>query len=502
MPALKSVAGNRLHQHQLTAVDWMIQREANMAYRGGFLCDEMGLGKTMTTASLLLNKPVAKTLILTPLAVVQQWVELLDKTGLAIMTFGKRGWTHIAGNVRRGSVYVANYDKLLTNPSFFGGEWQRLVLDEAHTMRNYDSKKYEQLVKVSAARKWFLTGTPSVNRPSDVSALMHLLNNNIIAESNNKTNAVEWMSNYALARTVQQVRTVLPNSLPTVSKIHKHRLDFKTEDEEDFYKKIQTDAQLELQHLLNLPQNGQVQMMILNVLLRLRQISTHPQVYIEAMRKQYGKSYTRPDWKDDSAKTEAICNILKTEQGCHGYVVFCHFSTEIAVLKKRLEKESSIQKVLVYDGSMTAEARTRVIAETKKLMSVSKNAQDIDQTLRLVWQNAPMLPKDVLKHVLAPLLGRHVVLLAQIQSAGTGINLQHMDRVIFTTPWWTAALMDQAVARVVRLGQKRKVEVHYLAHKAEEEFSQTINIDDYINARVEMKRELCEELLAAAAHDL
>ena len=498
MPALKSVAGNRLHQHQLTAVDWMIRREEDMAYRGGFLCDEMGLGKTMTTASLLMNKPVAKTLILTPLAVVQQWVELLQNTGLAVMTFGKSGWTLVAGNVRRGSVYIANYDKLLTSASHFSGQWQRMILDEAHTMRNYESKKYEQLAKISAARKWFLTGTPSVNRPSDVSALMHLLNHTWVAESNSRHMAVEAMSNYALARTVEQVRTVLPNSLPTVDKVHQHRLDFKTEAEEEFYKGIQTDAQLELQHLLALPQNGQVQMMILNVLLRLRQISTHPQVYIEAMRKQYGKSYTRPDWTDDSAKTNAICQILNKEQGCHGYVIFCHFATEIAVLKKRLEKESSVQKVLVYDGSMTAEARTRVIAETKKLMSVSKNAQDIDQTLRLVWQNAPMLPKDVL----APMLGRHVVLLAQIQSAGTGINLQHMDRVVFTTPWWTAALMDQAVARVVRLGQKRKVEVHYLAHKAEEELSQTINIDDYINARVEVKRELCEELLAAAAKDL
>jgi len=502
MVAFKFVGSNRLHPHQLTAVEWMIGREEDMAYRGGFLCDEMGLGKTMTTASLLINKPVRKTLVLSPLAVVAQWVELLSTTGLAVYTFTKSGWEQVAGSERRGGIYVANYDKLLTSPSYFKGQWQRLVLDEAHTMRNFESKKYEQLAKISAARKWFLTGTPSVNRPSDVSALMHLLNHSIIAESNSKTTAMGWMSNYALARTVEQVRTVLPNTLPTVSKVHQHRLDFKTPAEEEFYKKIQTDAQLEFQHLLSLPQNGQTQIQILQLLMRLRQVSTHPQVYIEAMRKQHGKSYTRPDWKEDSAKTDAICQILNKEKGCHGYVVFCHFSTEIAVLKKRLEKEASVQKVFVYDGSMTADARTRVIQQTKAMMETSKSAQDIDQTLRLVWGKKAMLPKDILKHVMGPMLGRHVVLLAQIQSAGTGINLQHMDRVMFTTPWWTAALMDQAVARVVRLGQKRKVEVHYLAHKAEEELSQTINIDDYINARVEIKRELCQDLLEAAAHYL
>ena len=502
MPAITTIGTNQLHAHQLSAIDWMIQREKDMDYRGGFLCDEMGLGKTMTTAGLLLNKVVLKTLILSPLAVVQQWAELLSTLPLAVYTLNKGAWLKISGDVRRGSIYIANYDKLLTNSSLFKGDWQRLVLDEAHTMRNCQSKKYEKLVKISAARKWFLTGTPSVNRPSDVSALMHILNHNIIAETNSKTTAMNWMADYALARTVEQVRTVMPNSLPTVSKVHEHRLDFKTTEEEEFYKKIQTDAQLEFQHLLSLPQNGETQIRILQLLMRLRQISTHPQVYIEAMRKQHGEGYTRPDWKGDSAKTDAICQLLKKEQGCHGYVVFCHFTTEIEVLKKRLEKEPSVQKVFVYNGSMTAEARTRVIQETKKLVATSKSAEDIDQTLRLVWRNAPMLPKDILKHIMGPMLGRHVVLLAQIQSAGTGINLQHMDRVVFTTPWWTAALMDQAVARVVRLGQKRKVEVHYLAHKAEEGLSQTINIDDYINERVEVKRELCQELLEAAMHDI
>jgi SNF2 family DNA or RNA helicase len=60
--------------------------------------------------------------------------------------------------------------------------------------------------------------------------------------------------------------------------------------------------------------------------------------------------------------------------------------------------------------------------------------------------------------------------------------------------------MDQSIGRVVRLGQTKVVEVHHLSLSEEMEVS--INIDDYINVRVEEKRELCERLLAAANHTI
>ena len=75
-----------------------------------------------------------------------------------------------------------------------------------------------------------------------------------------------------------------------------------------------------------------------------------------------------------------------------------------------------------------------------------------------------------------------------------------MDRVIFTTPWWTAALMDQAAGRVQRLGQQNQVIVHNIG--LSEEMDMSINIDDFINTRVEFKRNLCQLVLNAANHDI
>ncbi|GAA0381858.1 hypothetical protein GCM10009530_35760 [Microbispora corallina] len=56
----------------------------------------------------------------------------------------------------------------------------------------------------------------------------------------------------------------------------------------------------------------------------------------------------------------------------------------------------------------------------------------------------------------------HAVLLAQIQSGGTGLNLQAASVVVLCEPQVKPTLETQAAARVHRMGQVRKVQVHRL----------------------------------------
>ncbi|RKE22222.1 DEAD/DEAH box helicase [Streptomyces sp. TLI_171] len=56
----------------------------------------------------------------------------------------------------------------------------------------------------------------------------------------------------------------------------------------------------------------------------------------------------------------------------------------------------------------------------------------------------------------------HAVLLCQIQSGGTGLNLQAASVVILCEPQLKPTLEDQAVARAQRMGQLRRVRVHRL----------------------------------------
>jgi SNF2 family DNA or RNA helicase len=86
------------------------------------------------------------------------------------------------------------------------------------------------------------------------------------------------------------------------------------------------------------------------------------------------------------------------------------------------------------------------------------------------------------------------VLLVQLQSGGTGLNLQHFDRIIFSGPWWTSALMEQAIGRAVRIGQTEVVRVYYL--KLKEEVA--LNIDTYMFEKAAAKGALCRQVLGAA----
>jgi hypothetical protein len=62
-------------------------------------------------------------------------------------------------------------------------------------------------------------------------------------------------------------------------------------------------------------------------------------------------------------------------------------------------------------------------------------------------------------------------------------------------PWWTAALMDQAVGRAVRIGQTEQVYVHHIILKEEE--LDSLNVDRFMLEKADKKRDLCNEFLLA-----
>lgn len=502
--AVSSIGSKNFHQHQKTAIWWMMEREEDCSAPGGLICDEMGLGKTLTTIGLMLNSPVKKTLILGPIAVLRQWVIQLKMCGSetpALYELKKNTWSLVGGDKKNGQVYVTNYDKLLSSPYAFAARYGRIICDEAHTLRNCKGKKFIKLRELHADAFWCLTGTPIVNSLADLASLVSLFKRTVNPKMTpSEEIAQRWMSEYAMARSAKQLRS-LNIGVPEPAQVFEHRLSFKTEEEATFYRGIQGIIEAQIERLME--QDHMDMMMFLLLLMRLRQISVHPQIYINA-KKRVNKHYSRPDFEGDSTKTAKIVDILNADQGSHGYVIFCNFKDEIALLEERLKKENCVANIYIYDGEISAEQRHAVIEKTESdcLKAAAYHAKGlaVDATLRAAFPKANPLPLDccdIIQDFISP---RHTIILAQIQCAGTGLNLQHMDRVIFTTPWWTAALMDQAAGRVLRLGQTKQVQIHYVRLEEEEELS--INIDDYMNERVEMKRNLCEQLISAANHSI
>lgn len=84
------VAGRTLFKYQTRGVQWMCREERaptrlwGQSVRGGLLCDDMGLGKTIQTLALILRRPVARTLVVAPVAVARPWQEALCEAGCAV----------------------------------------------------------------------------------------------------------------------------------------------------------------------------------------------------------------------------------------------------------------------------------------------------------------------------------------------------------------------------------------------------------------------------------
>jgi len=90
------------------------------------------------------------------------------------------------------------------------------------------------------------------------------------------------------------------------------------------------------------------------------------------------------------------------------------------------------------------------------------------------------------------------VLIAQIQTANEGLNLQHFQDIYFTSPHWNPAVEEQAIARAHRIGQTSMVRVYrFIMEDFEAEYEgqeRPITMDRYCQIIQEQKRELTKML--------
>lgn len=195
---------------------------------GGILADEMGLGKTIEMMSLIhthrnhpdqyeqkampkalprLQKASAvvepapyTTLVIAPMSLLAQWhseAEKASKDGTlkAMVYYGSEKAVNLqqlccASNAANApNVIITSYGTVLSeynqvaaqdgNRGSHGGifslEYFRIILDEAHFVKNRQSKTAKACYELSARHRWVLTGTPIVNRLEDLFSLVRFL---------------------------------------------------------------------------------------------------------------------------------------------------------------------------------------------------------------------------------------------------------------------------------------------------------------------------------------
>ena len=197
------------------------------------------------------------------------------------------------------------------------------------------------------------------------------------------------------------------------------------------------------------------QMELLECLLRVRQVMTWPQMFLDGIAL---KTESDPEpWTGRSKKMETLLELIMTHPK-EKALVFCQFIGEMDEIQQRLADVD----VPTYriDGGVPKEQRDERIAAFK---------------------------------VAAP----NAVFLIQIRAGGVGLNLQEATRVYITSPAWNPATELQAIGRSHRTGQTRKVVVRRLIYVGDEVQPDPLHsVEQSIMQLQEAKAKVCAEVLA------
>ncbi|KIV92519.1 hypothetical protein PV10_03810 [Exophiala mesophila] len=185
-----------LHNHQLLGAAFLRDRETGKQMPlGGMVCDEMGFGKTVQMiANILDGQPEPgsannTTIIILPASLLKQWMLELERHvkpgALGRILCYHSGARMVSNNtledLRAYNIILTTYSEI--QRKFYRKnvgplhriKYHRIVLDEAHHIKNRHSKTSIAVRALAGEYRWIISGTPILNYVEELFAYFSFL---------------------------------------------------------------------------------------------------------------------------------------------------------------------------------------------------------------------------------------------------------------------------------------------------------------------------------------
>ena len=418
-PAPEGFKGE-LREYQKAGYNWLnFLEEYNF---GGCLADDMGLGKTVQTLAFLQRQKETKenstSLLVLPTSLVYNWQAEAKKfaPNLSIMLYTatnrlKRPELFNTVDLVITTYGIVRLDVDILSKFYFN----YVILDESQNIKNPNANISQDVRKLKSRRRLILTGTPVENSTTDLWSQITFVNEGLLGslnyfkkefqtpiEKKKDEHKTERLRNLVKPFILRRKKTQVAHELP--DKIEKIVYCEMTTEQEKRYEETKSHYRNAILEQIEKNGLGKSSFMILQGLMKLRQISNHPLMEDES-------------YEGSSGKLDSFRELMKNAlDGNHKVLVFSQFVKHLDILKQELESQNI--RFAYLDG--TTKDRKK---EVDKFQS--------DEDLR--------------------------VFLISLKAGGVGLNLTAADYVFMIDPWWNPAVEAQAVDRAHRIGQKNTV---------------------------------------------
>jgi SWI/SNF-related matrix-associated actin-dependent regulator of chromatin subfamily A member 5 len=174
-----------LKDYQLAGLNWLIQLYES--HLNGILADEMGLGKTVQSIALIayikqFRKVSGPHLVVVPKSTVSNWAREFEKWFPSAQVLTLLGNKDERKEIKQKfltnkyNVLLTTFDMAMIESGLLKKyDWHLLIVDEAHRLKNENSKLFKELNQLKTRARLLLTGTPLQNNLHELWALLYFL---------------------------------------------------------------------------------------------------------------------------------------------------------------------------------------------------------------------------------------------------------------------------------------------------------------------------------------